>query len=296
MSESVRKKSGDFEAAYRKHERRWRDNRYVYPVVSRRSRGLSIGINLNPDKECNFNCIYCQVDRRVPPSTLTVDTDRLSGELHTILQEEKNNTLYEVTPFNQLPPSRRGVRDIAFSGNGEPTGSPFFNEAVRITAQVRRHFQLYDTKLVLITNASHLDEPMVRQALDVMDENNGEIWAKLDAGTEEYFRKINRSDTPLDRILDNILKAASVRPLIVQSLWLRLQDAEPPSTEIEAYCSRLNDLLSSGGRLKGLQLYTIARDTPEQSVSALADNELDRIADIVRARVSIPVEVFYGVV
>jgi hypothetical protein len=128
-----------------------------------------------------------------------------------------------------------------------------------------------------------------------MDENNGEIWAKLDAGTEEYFRKINRSNIPLDKILDNILKTASVRPIIVQSLWLCLQGATPPSAEIEAYCNRLNNLIASGGHLKGLQIYTIARNALEQSVSALSDGELDRLADIVRDRVPVPVEVFYGV-
>ena len=291
-----KKKPDEFEAAYRKHERRWKDNRYVYPVVSRRSRGLSIGINLNPGKDCNFDCIYCQVDRRSRTSGRIVDTDRLSRELHTILKEEKSGSLYEISPFDLLPPARRCVRDIAFSGNGEPTASSFFDTAVHIAVQARRHFELDNAKVVLITNASHLDAPGVRKALALMDQNNGEIWAKLDAGTEEYFRKINRSAVPLDRILKNILTTASVRPLIIQTLWLRWRGAAPPPAEIRAYCDRLKDLLSSGGRLKGLQLYTIARNTPGEFVSALKDTELDRIADIVRARVPVPVEVFYGVV
>ena len=160
----------------------------------------------------------------MPPSHRTLDTDRLSVELHTILREERKGSLYEIDPFNLLPPGKRGVRDIAFSGNGEPTASSCFDEAVQIAAQARRYFGLEHTKIVLITNASHLDEPSVQRALAVMDENNGEIWAKLDAGTEEYFRKINRSNIPLDKILDNILKTASVRPIIVQSLWLCLQE------------------------------------------------------------------------
>jgi pyruvate-formate lyase-activating enzyme len=295
MSEPVKKKSDNFETAYRKHERRWKDNRYVYPVVSRRSRGLSIGINLNPGKDCNFDCIYCQVDHRSRTLSRTVDTERLSGELHAILQEEKSGSLYEIAPFDLLPPAKRGVRDIAFSGNGEPTASSFFDSAVHIAVRARRHFDLDNTKIVLITNASHLDAPGVRKALALMDDNNGEIWAKLDAGTEEYFRKINRSAVPLERVLKNILTTASLRPLIIQTLWLRLRGTAPPPAEIGAYCDRLQDLLSSGGRLKGLQLYTIARNTPGESVSALADAELDGIADIVRARVPVPVEVFYGV-
>jgi hypothetical protein len=126
MSKPESKKTVNFEAAYRKHERRWKDNRYVYAVLSRRSRGISIGVNLNPGKDCTFNCIYCQVDRRMPPSHRTLDTDRLSVELHTILREERKGSLYEIDPFNLLPPGKRGVRDIAFSGNGEPTASSCF--------------------------------------------------------------------------------------------------------------------------------------------------------------------------
>lgn len=287
--------TGSIDAAYRKHERRWKDNRYVYAVVSRRSRGVSIGINLNPGQECNFNCIYCQVDRRIPPDCRTVDPDRLQAELEAILQDEISGSLYDTSPFDLLDPAGRGIRNIAFSGNGEPTASPCFDAAVRIAARARQRFELKDTKIVLITNASRLDRPEVCAALAVLDENNGEIWAKLDAGTEAYFRKVNRSKISLGNILDNILRTAQIRPLILQTLWLRLNGSVPSSTEIEAYCSRLIGLLSSGGRLKGLQLYTIARTPLIQSMSALADDELDRIADTVRARVPVPVEVFYGV-
>jgi wyosine [tRNA(Phe)-imidazoG37] synthetase (radical SAM superfamily) len=295
MSKPERRESVEFEAAYRRHDRQWKGNRYVYAVVSRRSRGVSIGINLNPGKECNFRCIYCQVDRRDTSSVGTVDPGRLAEELGAAMQQERDGSLYEIAPFNLLPPERRGLRDIAFSGNGEPTASPSFASAVRIAARQRRHYGLDDAKIVVITNASRLDDPEVEKALAVLDENNGEIWAKLDAGTEAYFRKVNRSAVPIEKILHNILIAASVRPLIIQTLWLQFRGASPPRDEIEAYCSRLNQLLSSGGRLKRLQLYTIARSTPDPSVSALDDRDLDRVADIVRERVPVPVEVFYGV-
>jgi wyosine [tRNA(Phe)-imidazoG37] synthetase (radical SAM superfamily) len=282
-------------ALYRKHERRWKANRYVYAVVSRRSRGISIGINLNPGKECNFRCIYCQVDRGTPPSCRVVDTDRLSAELDAILREEKSGSLYEADPFRLLPRAGRGIRDIAFSGDGEPTTSPCFERAVHIAAGARASFDLKDTKIVLITNASCLEKPGVRKALRVLDENNGEIWAKLDAGTDEYFRRINRSKFTFRRIIDNIVQAARVRSLVIQSLWMRSGGSVPPPGEIEAYCDRLNDLLESGGRLKGIQLYTIARKPSGPSVSALANEELDSIAETVRSRVPVPVEVFYGV-
>ena len=63
------------------HPRLFQGNKFVYPVLSRRSRGISVGVNLNPDKVCNFDCIYCQVDRRSEAETRFVATDRLLGEL-----------------------------------------------------------------------------------------------------------------------------------------------------------------------------------------------------------------------
>jgi wyosine [tRNA(Phe)-imidazoG37] synthetase (radical SAM superfamily) len=279
-------------AAWKQHERRWKDHRYVYAVISRRSRGISVGINLNPGKTCNFDCVYCQVNRTISAAIDKVDMEKIAEELDTILQAEKDGSLYEDAPFNVLTPAERGVRDIAFSGDGEPTISQRFEDAVRITANARRKFGLNATKLILLTNAAFLNKPAVRSALAVMDENNGEIWAKLDAGTEEYFRQVNRTNVSLDRIIENILDAARVRPLIIQSLWFRIRGAEPPAEEIEAYCARLNGIIAAGGQLKTIQLYTVARDPAEDYVSALSTTELNRIASMVKARISVPVEVY----
>jgi wyosine [tRNA(Phe)-imidazoG37] synthetase (radical SAM superfamily) len=281
--------------AYQRHERRWADNLFVYAVVSRRSHGVSIGINLNPGKECNFDCVYCQVDRLVPPRVRKVDLARLSIELDAVLQAAADGSLYDRPPFNALPSDRREVRDIAFSGDGEPTTYPRIREAVEMAAAARTRFGLDATKLVLITDASYLAKPAVREALDVLDANHGEIWAKLDAGTEEYFQLIDRPNVSLVHVLENILDAARRRPLVIQSLFMRMNGQAIPDTEIEAYCGRLNEVLAAGGQIKGLQLYTIARKPAEPTVAPLADDELDRLADLVRARVPVPVETFYGV-
>jgi wyosine [tRNA(Phe)-imidazoG37] synthetase (radical SAM superfamily) len=283
------------ENAWRSHERKWKDNLYVYAVISRRSRGISVGINLNPDQICNFDCIYCQVDRRQMPDVRKIDLERLDEELRLILEAERSGLLYEDVPFNVLSAEERGVRDIAFSGNGEPTASPHFAEAVNSAVRARLKFQLNSAKLILLTNGTCLDKPSVRAAIAELDQNNGEIWAKLDAGTEEYFRFVNRPHVPLQRILDNMLDAACVRPLVIQSLWFRNFGVAPHSAEIESYCERLNGLLDQGGRLKGIQLYTIARNPAESSVSPLSNAELDQIAEIVRVRVPVPVEIYYGV-
>jgi wyosine [tRNA(Phe)-imidazoG37] synthetase (radical SAM superfamily) len=281
--------------AWQRHERRWADNQFVYAVVSRRSHGVSVGINVNPSKACNFDCNYCQVDRLVPPRVRAVNLERLTEELDTMLQAAADGTLYSAPPFDALPPDRHEVRDIAFSGDGEPTTYPKFKEAVEIAAAARRRFALETTKIVLITDAAYLAKPSVREALEVMDANNGEIWAKLDAGTEAYFRQVDRPNVSLQHVLDNVLDAARRRPVVIQSLFMRVNGESIPEAEVDAYCGRLNDLLAAGGRLEAIQLYTIARKPAEPTVTPLSDAELDRVAEFVRARVAVPVETFYGV-
>ncbi len=93
--------------AFRRHDRLWQSNLYVYPVISRRSRGVSIGLNLNPDKACNFDCVYCQVDRTVPPAVRKVDLVVLERELTTLLELAASGALFESAPFDLLPPDRR---------------------------------------------------------------------------------------------------------------------------------------------------------------------------------------------
>ncbi len=281
--------------AWQRHERRWRDNRYVYAVVSRRSGGISVGLNLNPDKACNFDCIYCQVNRREPPAVRKVDLQVLASELDQVLEAHRDGSLFEAAPFSALPPGQRAVRDIAFSGDGEPTTFPHFEEAVRIAADARNRFALSGTKLILITDGAFLARPSVRRALALMDRSNGEIWAKLDAGTEEFFRTVNRPHVTLERVFENVLDAARFRPIVIQSLFCSIHGQAPPPEEVEAYCRRLSRLLAAGGRLSMIQVYTIARGPAEPFVAALSQVELDRIAGIIRSRVDVPVDVYYGV-
>jgi len=280
--------------AWRRHERRWRDHHYVYAVVSRRSRGISVGINLNPGKACNFDCVYCQVNRRELPARKRVALELLADELERVLEAERDGSLYESFPFSVLDGEERGVRDLAFSGDGEPTSFRGFGEAVRIAAAARRRHGLDSSRLVLITNAAFLGKPSVKSALAVLDENNGEIWAKLDAGTEEHFRRVNRAGIPLETILGNILDAARVRPVVIQTLWFRLNGSVPSGHELKEYCSRLSELVAAGASIKNIQLYTIARDPAEKCAVPLKDVELNAVAEAVRARVDIPIEIFYG--
>jgi len=278
---------------FTQHSRNWRDNRYVYPVISRRSRGLSVGVNLNPDKVCNFDCIYCCVDRGTPAAIRHVDLNLLRNELDHTLRLAASGEIFASDPFDRTPPELRRLNDIAFSGDGEPTSFPGFPEACRIAGELLAGLNLPQAKIVLITNATLLHRPAVRQALAYLDSHNGEIWAKLDAGTEEYYRQVERTTIPLWRVLDNIASAGRIRPIVIQSLFMTIQGQGPDQAEIAAYIQRLGELLNRGCRIRLVQVYTTARQTVESYVAPLADSALDAIAQQVR-KLGLPAETFYG--
>jgi wyosine [tRNA(Phe)-imidazoG37] synthetase (radical SAM superfamily) len=263
----------------------------VYPVLSRRSRGISIGVNLNPDKVCNFDCIYCQVDRRSESETRFVETDRLLDEIDHMLGLVATGKLFDDEPFRDVPPDRRRLNDIAFSGDGEPTTYKNFDEIIAAVADLKRKHNLPDVKMVLITNASMFHRPAVERGLAILDENNGEVWAKLEAGTDTYYQLVERTKIPFQRILDNITAAAKVRPLVIQSLFMRINGEPPPPSEIVAFCDRLRNIVSAGGQLRLVQVYTVARPPAESFVTPLTAAELEAIAAKVRS-LGVAAEVF----
>jgi wyosine [tRNA(Phe)-imidazoG37] synthetase (radical SAM superfamily) len=285
--------SAPWQTLHTQHPRHWRENKFVYPVLSRRSHGISIGVNLNPDKVCNFDCIYCQVDRRSESETKFVETDRLLAEIDQMLSLAVTGALFKDEPFRDVPPDRRRLNDIAFSGDGEPTTYRNFDDIIAGVAERKRQHDLPEVKMVLITNASMFHKPAIERGLAILDENNGEVWAKLEAGTDAYYQLVERTKVPFRRVLDNIGAAARARPIIIQSLFMRINGAAPPEAEIDAFCDRLCEIVSSAGRLKLVQVYTVARPPAESFVTALTDSELEAIAAKVRAR-GIAAEVFGG--
>jgi wyosine [tRNA(Phe)-imidazoG37] synthetase (radical SAM superfamily) len=265
-------------AAVQDHTRVFQDLVFVYPVISRRSRGLSIGVNLNPDKRCNFDCVYCEVDRRTPGRAESVDLTRLREELIWLVKHALSGGLASEPKFSEVPELTRIIRDIAFSGDGEPTMVPNFDACVRTVVGVKNDFDLAATRLVLITDSAGLDKTTVKRGLELLDANNGEVWCKLDAGTEAFYRLINRSAVRFNRILRNILETARARPVIIQSLFLRTHGQLMPAAELAAYCERLNEIVRAGGRIREVHAYTIARPTPEPWATRLTRFELDAIA------------------
>jgi wyosine [tRNA(Phe)-imidazoG37] synthetase (radical SAM superfamily) len=281
-------------ALHTQHARRFEQNRFVYPVLSRRSEGISIGVNLNPDKVCNFDCIYCQVDRTTQSETRFVGTEQLLAELEDTLLLAASGELFEHEKFRLAPPEFRRLSDIAFSGDGEPTTYKNFDRVIADCADVKRRLGLDAVKMVLITNASMFHREHVQRGLAILDENNGEIWAKLEAGTAEYFQLVDRTPIPFQQILDNITAAARVRPLVIQALFMRVADKPPAPEELAAFCNRLREIQSAGGQLKLVQVYTVARKPAESYVQPLTDDEVDSIVTLVESRTGIPAQAYYG--
>lgn len=284
---------------FAQHEREFDTNRFVYPVLSRRSGGLSIGVNLNPDKICNFDCIYCQVDRREESETRFVEFDQLLVELRSMLDLCASGAIFQTPKFRDTPESLRRVCDIAFSGDGEPTTYKNFDELMTACAELKQTFDarradVDPLRMVLITNASMFHRPHVERGLLTLDENNGEVWAKLEAGTEDYYHTIERTTIPFRQILDNITAAARLRPLVIQAMFLKIDGEGPSPAEQRAFCERLNEITAAGGKLSLVQIYTVARRPAESNVTALQDAEVDSLVALVKAETGLAAQGYYG--
>ena len=260
------------------HGRDLDQNRYVYAVVSRRARGVSIGVNLNPDKVCNFDCPYCQVDRTTPGSASRIDVPLLAAELDAVLEHLGAGTLWQHPLFTTAAPALRRVVDIAFAGDGEPTTPKEFGAAARAVRDVRDRRGL-SVPLRLLTNATLLDRKQVRLALPLFDE----LWCKLDAGTEAYFHRVDGTRFPFRKVLDNLETTARERPIVIQSMFLSWEGAGPGEAEVAAYVQRLRGIVDRGGRIDLVQLYTVARPPADPRVGVLDDASLALIAERVRA-------------
>jgi wyosine [tRNA(Phe)-imidazoG37] synthetase (radical SAM superfamily) len=281
-------------ALHTHHERSFDANRFVYPVLSRRSGGISVGVNLNPDKICNFDCIYCQVDRTRQSETRFVEIDALARELEGMLRRVVSGELYQTPEFAGTPTALRRLNDMAFSGDGEPTTYRNFDEIIARCAAVKDQLALAEVKMVLISNASMFHREPVRRGLEILDAHQGEIWAKLEAGTDEYYQLVERTPIPFRQILDNIASAARARPLVIQSLFMRIAGEPPSAQELAAYCDRLHEITVLGGRLKLVQVYTVARRPAESSVTPLSNDEVDAIVALVQQRTGLAAAAFYG--
>ena len=268
------------------------NNRFVYAVVSPRARGLTLGVNMNPDKRCNFDCLYCEVDRTIPSEQSALDVGVMASELHRTLAHVQQGRLREHPQYQSLPDELLRLRHVALSGDGEPTLSPHFAEVVQAVVHIRALGGFPFFKIVLITNGTGLDRSQVQESLKRFTKSD-EIWVKLDGGTQEYLDKVCRlKDVTLGKILSNILHLARQRPVVIQSLFPAINGEEPSAEDIQQYAQRLNELKSDGAQISLVQIYSANRPMSHAECGHLPLKTLSQIAQVVRQVAGLKAEVF----
>jgi wyosine [tRNA(Phe)-imidazoG37] synthetase (radical SAM superfamily) len=271
------------------HPRDYLNRRFVYAVISQRAHGLSLGINLTPDHKCNFDCAYCEIDRDRPIRDREVDIPTLIRELDELLTMVRAGRMREIPWLRNVPEELLELKEVAFSGDGEPTLCPKFAEAV--AAVVRLRMQRQGFRIVVISNTSGLDLPEVKRGLGALHPQD-EVWVKLDAGTQSYMDRVNRPDITLRQVLKNIRGIAVRRPVVVQSLFPGLDGDEPSAGEIEKYVQRLRKLKQAGAQISLVQIYSAHRPPHRPNCGHLPLETLSRIARRVREVTGLKAEVF----
>lgn len=252
--------------------------RYVYPVVSRRAGGVSIGINLNPNNACNWRCIYCQVPGLKLGTAPPVDLPMLEKELGGFLHELQGGEF-----MRRIPPEARRINDIALSGNGEPTSAAEFTEVIELVAKLKPA----DLKLVLITNGSLLQRSNVQQGLRRLAQFNGEVWFKLDRASEAGMAIINSTKMSMDQVRQNVAIAVACCPNTwLQTCWFALDGIAPSRQDEDDYLDFLQGVMCDGIKLRGVLLYGLARPSlqPEAAhLSPLSHLQLEQFARRIHA-------------
>ena len=245
---------------------------YVYPVVSRRAGGVSIGINLNPNNACNWACLYCQVDNLTRGGPPPLDLARLERELDGFLLDVLQGDFM----LRQVPPEARHLMDVAFSGNGEPTSAAEFCEAVACVGGVLERFGLKGKLPVrLITNGSLLHRPNVQAGIRKLAELGGEVWFKVDRALDAEVAEINGVPGAQDKVLKNLQLCADLAPTWVQTCWFSLDGKAPSEASRQAYCDLLRKV---AGKVQGVHLYGLARPSLQPAAPRLAALSPDELA------------------
>lgn len=249
------------------HDRGVGQTSLIYPVISRRSGGLSVGINLFPDRKlCNFDCPYCEV--RPFEGKGEFAAEDLEAQLDGFFLGEYKETW-----------APQPVRDLCVSGNGEPTLSAHLWEALELCAEARHKHSVSagSAPIVIITNATgFLDREICRRLAAFARREPLKIWAKLDAGDQEGFAAMSRSGFDLDAITVALAEFSRETPTILQTMICELRGKAPERPEALAYASRVNSMLEGGAAIEAIHFYTLARLPTEPWVGAISDENILR--------------------
>jgi len=253
--------------SFEDHDRDLAGLTHVYPVVSRRARGVSIGINLNPNNACNFRCVYCQVPGLVHGKAPAIDLELLRRELDSFLAWVTEGDFMQTV----VPEGSRRLNDLAFSGNGEPTSAERFDEIVELVGELMgAHGLLPATKLVLITNGSLARKPHVQRALDRFPALGGEVWFKLDSATAEGQARINGYRAGPEESRRNLAATCRRAATWLQTCAFAWKGEPPSEEEREAYLELLRWTRAEELPLEGVLLYGLARPSHQPEAPELS--------------------------
>jgi wyosine [tRNA(Phe)-imidazoG37] synthetase (radical SAM superfamily) len=257
------------------HSRELSGLKYIYSVVSRRAGGLSIGINLNVNNACNWQCIYCEIPNLTRGSPPPIELDVLENELRLFLHDIIHGDYME----RNVAIEDRHLKDIAFSGNGEPTSAAEFPQVILIVKKILQEFDLlHKIKIRLITNGSLMHEASVLKSIEMLEEINGEVWFKVDAATEETIKTINQVNLKPNQILERLLNTANICPTFVQTCIFMINGKSPDDKDIDAYIELINKAKKI---IKGVHLYGLARPSLQPragDLERISEEELKNIA------------------
>jgi hypothetical protein len=249
--------------------------KYVYPVISRRAGGVSIGINLNPNNKCNWRCIYCQVPELGRGNAPKIDVEMLRTELTGFLRDIVEGDFMQ----RKVPEDARRVADIAISGNGEPTSARAFPEVIESIIEAMEAFDLLGkVKLTLITNGSLVGRDYVQRGIARMSEAGGEVWFKFDRALPESRRFVNGTALSNESIAEHLRISASLCPTWIQTCVFAL-DGDPPSREErDATMAFLRGVIP-GAPIKGVLLYGLARESMQPEARRLEKLPVEWLED-----------------
>lgn len=266
------------------HSRDREGYKYIYPVISRRSGGLSIGVNLNTNNACNWRCIYCQVPNLTRGSAPPVNLEKLGTELKMFLKSILDGSFFKA---EGIPEKLQKIQDIAISGNGEPTTADEFEQVIEVIESVLNSLLLLNkTKCILITNGSLVNRDYVRKGLKKLALINGEVWFKIDSATSDGIDRINQiSGTELST-LKRLDITANYCPTYIQTCVFTYEKKTPSEADKNAYIELLKEAINRKIPFKGVLLYGVERPSllPEASnkITKLPEKWLLSFADEIR--------------
>ena len=257
------------------HDRDIAGLKYIYPVMSRRAGGLSIGVNFNPNNACNWRCIYCQVPDLQRGNAPQMDFALLEDELRYFLDFVQHGHFFE--QFN-VNPEQRIVKDIAISGNGEPTSLKHFDRAVQLIGKIATETGIFPrSRFVLISNGSLIHQAGVQAGLKELAHYNGELWFKLDSATVEGRKLLNNNAQSQRQLLENLNIAAQMCPTKLQTCMLHYRAQTWLDKEKQAYLELLKDLLNRRIHIQKIMLYSIARQSFQPEADSLGKVGMDEM-------------------